>query len=172
MANELAALRVAIDTNVLLSGIVWPRWPHAVLQLALQNDFRLVIPEIVILEARRNMQRRFPDFLAEFELFLSLLDFEQIPIPSHEEVQAASTLMRHLEDVPVALSIIAAKVDHFVTSDKDFTAQHHSTRQVQESIPSIMLPAVFLRDVMNWSSEQLEAIRYRNWSDLTEPRDR
>lgn len=137
MASEPATLRVAVDTNVLLSGIAWPRWPYAVLQHVLQGDFQLIIPEIVLLEAHPNMQRRFPDFLDKFELLLSLLDFEQIPIPSREKVEAASTLMRQPEDIPVALSVIAAKVDHFVTSDKDFTAQHHSTRQVREAIPNL-----------------------------------
>jgi hypothetical protein len=29
-----------------------------------------------------------------------------------------------------------------------------------------MLPAVFLRDVLGWSSEALETIRYRRWEDL------
>lgn len=159
-------LRVAVDTNVLLSGIIWPRWPHAVLQHALQDDFQLVLPQIVIMEARRNMQRRFPNFLSEFELFLSLVNYELVPIPSSEAVRSAQNLMRQVEDVPVALSVIAAKVDYFVTSDKDFTDQHQSTQQIREAIPGILLPAVFLRDVMNWSSEQLEAVRYRTWLDL------
>ena len=75
-------------------------------------------------------------------------------------------LQRQVEDIPVALSVIAANVDYFVTLDKDFTAQHPSTQQVRSAIPGILLPAVFLRDVMQWSSEQLEAIRYRVWSDL------
>lgn len=160
-------MRVAVDTNVLLSGIIWPRWPHAVLQHALQGEFQLVLPQVVILEAHRNMQRRFPDFLREFELFLSLTDYEFVPAPSPEAVFSASTLMRQVEDIPVALSVIMAKVDYFVTSDKDFTDPHPSTQQVRAAIPNILLPAVFLRDVMQWSSEQLEAIRYRTWSDLT-----
>jgi hypothetical protein len=29
-----------------------------------------------------------------------------------------------------------------------------------------MLPAVFLRDVVGWSSEAMEAIRTRTWEDL------
>ena len=166
MENRLALLRVAVDTNVLLSGIIWPRWPNAVLQHALQGDFQLVLPEVVILEARRNMQRRFPDFLSEFELFMSLINYELVAVPSVEAVHSAQTLMRQAEDIPIALSVIAAKVDYFVTSDKDFTDQHQSTEQIRQAIPGILLPAVFLRDVMHWSSEQLETIRYRTWSDI------
>ena len=168
MESEAVLLRVAVDTNVLLSGIIWPRWPNAVLQHALHGDFRLVLPQVVILEARRNMQRRFPEYLEDFKLFLSLTDYELVPVPSLEAVHSAPALMRQAEDIPVALSVMAAKVDYFVTSDKDFTDLHPSTQQVRAAIPGILLPAVFLRDVMQWSSEQLEAIRHRTWSDLTD----
>lgn len=165
MESDQRKLRVAIDTNVLLSGIIWPRWPHAVLQHALHGDFQLVIPEIVIMEAERHLQRRFPEFHIDFEMFLALVDCERVPLPTPEEVRAASTLMRQAEDIPVALSVIAARVDYFVTLDKDFTDQHPSTQRVRDLMPSIMLPAVFLREIMSWSSEQLEAVRHRTWSD-------
>lgn len=36
-------VRIAVDTNVLLSGIIWPRWPYAILQHALQGDVELVL---------------------------------------------------------------------------------------------------------------------------------
>jgi uncharacterized protein len=165
MESEQRKLRVAIDTNVLLSGVIWPRWPHAVLQHALHGDFQLVIPEIVIMEAERHVQRRFPEFQVDFEMFLALVDCERVPLPTPEEVRSASTLMRQVEDIPVALSVIAARVDYFVTLDKDFTDQHPSTQRVRDAMPPIMLPAVFLREIMNWTSEQLEAVRNRVWSD-------
>jgi prevent-host-death family protein len=71
-----------------------------------------------------------------------------------------------VEDIPVALSVIAAKVDYFVTLDRDFTDNSPTTRQIQDVMPKIMLLVLFLRKVMNWSSQQLEAIRYRSWSDF------
>jgi predicted nucleic acid-binding protein len=166
MGSEQRIVRVAIDTNVLLSGVIWPRWPYAVLQHARRGDFQLVIPEIVLLEARRNIQNRFVAHLGDFEFFLLTIDFELVPLPSDEEVRSASRLMRQVEDIPVALSVIAAKVDYFITLDRDFTDSSPTTRQIQDVMPNIMLPAQFLRKVMNWSSEQLEAIRHRSWSDF------
>ena len=70
-------------------------------------------------------------------------------------------------DVPIALAAIAAKVDYFVTYDKDFTDKDKTTQRVREAIPGIVLPPVFLREVMGWTSEELEKIRLRNWRDLT-----
>jgi predicted nucleic acid-binding protein len=69
--------------------------------------------------------------------------------------------VRSLKDVPIALSAIRAKVSYFVTNDKDLTEDEGLKAKL-----SILLPAVFLRDVMGWTSEQLEAIRYRQWSDV------
>ena len=159
-------IRVAIDTNILLSGIIWPRWPNAVLNHALAGDFQLVLPEIVILEARRHVARDFPEFQARFERLLDALAYQQAPLPGLEAVEAAAGLVRQQEDIPVALSVIHAQVDSFVTYDRDFTDDHESTARVRAAIPGICLPPIFLRDVMSWTSAELEAIRGRTWADL------
>jgi hypothetical protein len=108
----------------------------------------------------------FPEFLAEFEFLLANLNYELAPVPTREEVAANSNLVRQLKDVPIALSIIGAHVDYFVTYDRDFTDAGETTRAVRNAIPGIVLPPVFLRDVLGWSSADLEAIRKREWSDL------
>jgi predicted nucleic acid-binding protein len=162
--------RVAIDTNILLSGLIWPRWPYEILQHALKGDLQLVIPEIVLLETRRQIRRNFPDAQAAFEQFLALVDCEIAPLPHPDDVQAATGLVRQREDIPVALSVIAARVDFFVTYDRDFTDEHATTVRVHTAIPGICLPPIFLRDIMGWTSEQLEIIRHRTWDDLNASR--
>jgi len=160
------SVRVAIDTNILLSGIIWPRWPHAILGHALAGDIQLVLPEIVLLEARRHVKQNFPEYQYQFDRVLNEIEYELTPMPSLEAVEAAGDLVRQREDIPVALSVIAANVDYFVTYDRDFTDDHPSTAQVRAAIPGIRLPPIFLRDVMGWTSEELEAIRGRTWADM------
>lgn len=159
-------MRVAVDANILIAGTVWPRWPYEVLRHAERGEFTLVLSPIVVREAHRHISRRFSEFTEVFEEFLSLLDFEEAPIPSKEEVDSNQNLVRQKEDIPVALSVAAANVDYFVTYDRDFTDEDETTEAVQQLLPGIILPPVFLRDVMAWSSDELEAIRHRNWSDL------
>lgn len=89
-------------------------------------------------------------------------------LPTAEEVSTNADLVRQKEDVPIALSVQMAGVDYFVTYDRDFTDPGETTAKVRRAIAGIMLPPVFLQDVMGWTSEQLEAIRHRNWSDLEE----
>lgn len=160
------SVRVAIDTNILLSGVIWPRWPYAVLSHALAGDIRLVLPEMVILEARRHIEQNFSEYQERFERVLKDLAYELAPLPSLEAVDEATDLVRQREDIPVALSVIAANVDYFVTYDRDFTDDHESTARVRAAIPGICLPPVFLRDVMGWTSEELEVIRGCTWADL------
>ncbi|MFP3897233.1 MAG: hypothetical protein ACLFV5_10430 [Anaerolineales bacterium] len=162
------ALRVALDANVLIAGTAFPRWPYEVLRHAAKGDYVLVLSPIVIREARRRIAERFPGYEGQFQDFLDLVDYEEAPLPDEEEVARNRDLVRQKEDVPVALSVIAAEVDYFVTYDRDFTDEDKTTEKVHAAIPGILLPPVFLRDVMGWTSEELEEIRGRNWRDLEE----
>jgi predicted nucleic acid-binding protein len=158
--------RVAVDANVLIAGIIFPRWPYEVLQHALKGDFTLVLSPLVIREARRRIALQFPGFEQAFEQFLQATGYEEAPIPSAEEIAQNPHLVRDEKDIPVALSVIKASVDYFVTCDKDFTDKDETTREVRAAIPGIMLPPVFLREVMNWTSDELEQIRHRTWADF------
>ncbi len=162
-------LRVAIDANVLISGIGWPRWQHEVLLHAVKGDYILVLSPIVLMEARRRIAVSFPDLTERFETILARIDYELAPVPAPEEVAANAGLMRHINDVPVALSVIAAQPDFFLTYDKDFTDENETTWAVRQAIPGIMLPPVFLRDYMGWTSEELEQVRKRDWNDFSDP---
>lgn len=162
--------RVMLDVNVLIAGIIWPRWQHAILQHAVKDDFRLVLTPLVVEAARRHIAELNPSQLPRFEQFLADCDVELVGDPSREEVYDNLNLVRDRADVPIALAAIRADVDYFVTYDRDFTDEDETTEKVREAIPGIMLPPVFLRDVMGWSSEELESIRQRNWEDVQNDR--
>lgn len=160
--------RVALDANVLIAGIVFPRWPYEVVQHSIKGDYTMILSPIVIREARRRIQVRFPDYEQAFDTLLTLVDYEAAPAPSKAEVRENQDLVRQQKDVPVALSVIAADVDYFVTYDRDFAGEDETTARIRQALSGIMLPPVFLRDVMGWTSEELEAIRHREWSDFDE----
>lgn len=159
-------LRVAVDANVLIAGFGWPRWPYEVLRHAERGDFTLVLSPLVIDEARRRLEKHLPTAVDDFALFLASVAYVEAPVATQAEVDANADLVRQKKDVPIALSVQAAHVDYFVTYDRDFTDPGATTWKVRKAIPGIMLPPVFLRDVMGWTSEELEAIRNREWSDL------
>lgn len=161
MAVPTARLRVMVDANVLVAGTGWPRWPYTLLQHALAGDFQLVLTPYVIDEARRNLQRIEPAALPDFEDFLYLSNYEEIANPPLEMVAAHQELVRDANDIPVALAAITAGVDCLISIDKDLTESEELKKHI-----SVLLPAVFLRDHMGWTSEELEVIRHRKWSDM------
>ncbi len=70
-----------------------------------------------------------------------------------------------MSDVPIALAAINAQVDYLVSEDKDLTVQDESTSELRQRL-KVMLSGTFLRQVMAWTSEELELIRHRKWSDM------
>ncbi|MBN1669055.1 MAG: PIN domain-containing protein, partial [Anaerolineales bacterium] len=161
-------LRVMVDANILIAGSVWPRWPYEVLQHALRGDFRLVLCEYVIQQARRRIQARFPVYVEPFDGLLEACRYEWVADPSREQVAQHHDLVRDLTDVPVALAAINARVDYLVSEDKDLTVRDETTAKLHQSL-SVMVSGAFLREVMGWSSEALEEVRRRTWRDIQSP---
>lgn len=167
MPNSPNKVRAFTDANVLFAGIAFPRWPREVLRHAVSGDFKLVLCPLVIEEARRNLQKRYPEYLGRFEDFLEVVDYELVSDPTSEEIEANQNLVRDLSDVAIALSAIAARVNYLISADKDLTTQDETTEELRRHI-KVLLSGTFLREVMGWTSEELESIRNRKWSDLPE----
>ena len=156
-------LRVGLDANVLIAGILLPRWPHEVMRAALGDFFDLVLPAQVIVEASRHLTH--PSETAALRFFLEGSRHEAVAMPTVTEVQQNLDLVRSEKDVPIALALLAHDVDIFVSSDRDFTEPTATAPRFRSRI-RVLLPAIFLRDVLGWSSEALEEIRNRTWADL------
>ena len=165
MAEPKKPLRVMADANILVAGILFPRWFHEFLRHALKGDFQLVLSPQVIREARTRMARGTVAQQQALEQFLADCDYEEVPDPSPEEVKRNLHLVRDPKDVPIAPAAINAGVDYLVTNDKDLTAQDETTVALRHKIQP-MIVGQFLGDVMGWDSEDLERLRKRNWSDL------
>lgn len=162
-----ARLRVAVDANILIAGIRLPRWPYEVMRAAIHGAFDLVLPKQVLTEAERHLSH--PDQLTALRVFLTGATYEQLPMLDRWRVIENLDLVRGAKDVPIALSLLGGGVDLFVTNDRDFTDLGATAVRFRQRL-QIMLAAVFLRDVLGWSSEALESIRFREWRDIA-PKD-
>lgn len=165
MADQPKKTSVFVDANILLSGNAFPRWPYEVLKHAVNEDYRLTICPLVIKQAYEHMREIFPQHLPRLEKFLREVDYELVPDPTQEEIDSNSNLVRDLSDVAIALSAIAAKVDYLVSEDKDLSTQDESTAELRRHV-KVLISGTFLREVMGWTSEDLEKIRHRKWDDV------
>lgn len=153
-------IRVMLDTSVLLSGVVWPRWPHEVLQHAVEGDYRLVLTPFLLAEARRKFQEIFPTFATKFEETLASIPYEIASDPTTTDLRTNIGLIRDINDLPIALAAIQSGVDYFVSEDRDFTDHNQTTAMLHKQL-TVMLSGTFLRSVMGWSSDELEQVRGR-----------
>ncbi len=160
--------RVFLDANIIIRGITLPRFPYEVLRHAAQGQFIPVFSPTVLDSARRYISELFPDHKESLELLLSLLEYELVSDPSTQEIEAHPSLVRDAKDIPVVLAAIQAKVDYLVSTDTDLTDAHETTSELRQLVTPLRVGS-FLREVMGWSSKDLEVIERRQWSDLEHP---
>jgi len=157
--------RVFLDSNVVISGLVFPRWPYEIIKYGEAQEIKIVLCSLIIKEVQARIAVTFPSYLDRFHRFISASSYEITAIPSKNKLKKYSDLVRDKKDIPIALSAIKAKVDYLVSNDKDFTAQDQTTKQLRKYIQPLQ-PGTFLKEVMGWTSEELESIRHRTWRDL------
>ena len=110
---------VLIDTNILVSGLVFRRGnEHKLLQLVEDGALSLVLPDYVVAEAKRVLAAKFPGYEGLLDVFLAHIESR---IVSGEEIRllvsAASLKVRDDKDAVVLASVLAADPDYFVTGD-------------------------------------------------------
>jgi len=111
--------RLFLDTNVLISGLLFPGNEALLLELADRGLVKLVISQEVIGEAGNAFQEKWPARLHVLQTFLSDVEYELAPMPTRADVEASAQLVRDPKDAPILAGIILAKPDFAITGDKD-----------------------------------------------------
>jgi predicted nucleic acid-binding protein len=118
------AVRVFIDSNVILSGLLSDRGAPRVL-LDLLN---LGLPFLKgltgrynIIEIERNLKNKLPACIPVYKEYFPKLNLEIIPLPIMEEIKKYPGATA-AKDIPVLVSALDGKADFLVTGDKkDFS---------------------------------------------------
>lgn len=112
--------RVFVDTNVLISGLLFRKGNEAVLlELADQGLVELVLSAHVVMEAREVFAGKFAERTQVLEEFLSGAKYRIAAEPTPAELEAAAKLVRDTNDAAILASIIESKPDVALTGDKD-----------------------------------------------------
>ena len=114
-------MRVMLDTNVIVSAILFPESKLAKSTLEVSDRHKLVICDRVIDELRDVMQRKFPDKVFFCEQFLRKLDFELTLTPAYIDEDIYPKI-RDKKDYPILAAAVIADVDVFISGDSDFSA--------------------------------------------------
>ena len=130
-------MRVMLDTNVLISAIIF-RSPtlSGVVEIASRPGNRLLLPTFVLDESREVVSRKWPGRRAAFERFVSALSFDVVTTP--QDSSEDLPYIRDPDDYPVLLSALTGCANVLVTGDKDFGG-------VEVPDLAIMTPAEFVK---------------------------
>jgi putative PIN family toxin of toxin-antitoxin system len=128
-------MRIMLDTNVLISSIIFKSKIMNEMIAAILKDHRLVLSSFVIEELKTVVQRKFEGRAAELDHFLTVLPFEYVYTP--DEMDEDLFEIRDEMDYPVLYSAIVEDVDILITGDKDFS-------DIDIEKPEILTPNEFI----------------------------
>ena len=108
-------MRVVIDTNILISALLFPSSVPARALLRAVSEDELVLCDQNIAELREVLRRKAPARLPAAEALLAELSYELIPA-----VVNTQKTIRDEKDQPILNAAVLYEVDAVVTGDKDF----------------------------------------------------
>ncbi len=128
-------MRVMLDTNVLLSVLLFPGERMDRMMGYIFENHRLVLSSFVLDELTYVVERKFPARAKAVDALLAGMSYELVYTP--HEMDESLFEIRDPKDYPVLYTAIAEGVDVLITGDKDFA-------EVEIDHPEIMTPGGFI----------------------------
>ncbi len=129
-------MRIMLDTNVLISAILFRSENLSRLIEKVVEDYTLVLSTYVVEELKSVVERKFPSKMKAIEKFLTALSYELVYSPeSYDDTPLFE--IRDEKDYMVLHTAILADVDILITGDKDF-------KDIEIERPEIVAPKEFL----------------------------
>lgn len=151
------AVRVFLDSNVILSGLLSDKGaPRTILDiLSLKFRFLIGITGLYnIIEIERNLTKKLPAAIPIYKEYIPKLNLEIVPLPLPEEVKRFSG-HTSAKDVPVLASAFKGKADFLVTGDKkDFASLIKKGRYPFKIVTPAEFLDMIIPDVVQHLTEQ------------------
>jgi len=128
-------MRVMLDTNVIISALLFPSERMNRLFETIVIEHTMVISSYVIDELHAVVERKFPQKVVAVERFLAGMSYELVYTPKH--ISRSFVSIRDVKDYPVIHTAIVEAVDILITGDRDF-------EDLDIERPEIMTPNAFL----------------------------
>ena len=108
--------RIVIDTNVIISGIVFGGKPRQILDLLAEQSVIVIVAEEILTELRRKMFSKFPEFIEDLNKVELLLKRDTVLIKLGA---IYINISRDTDDNKFIEAAILGKCSFIVTGDKD-----------------------------------------------------
>lgn len=128
-------MRIMLDTNVLISMLLFPSNRLNQMISTIWNNHQLVLSSYVVDELKAVTARKFPLKISVIDQLLAQMNFELIYTPSVMEIGLFE--IRDMKDYPVLYTAIIDGIDILITGDKDFS-------DIEIDKPEILTPNEFV----------------------------
>jgi putative PIN family toxin of toxin-antitoxin system len=112
-------MKIFIDTNVLISAVLFPQGKVASVFLHLIENHNIVISSYSLKEFEIVFERKFASKVECLRTFIGSLSFELFKTPENIDPDKYPQI-RDINDLPILVSAILSDSDILLTGDKDF----------------------------------------------------
>lgn len=128
-------MRIMLDTNVLISSLVFPNEKMSMIVLYVLQRHRLILSRYILDELKRIVIEKFPSKIKDLEVFLYKMKYEL----AENEDSFSFIFIRDPNDLPILVSAMNGDVDILISGDKDFLV-------LDLKRPRIMSPSAFFEE--------------------------
>jgi putative PIN family toxin of toxin-antitoxin system len=108
-------LRILVDTNILISALLYPQGSPSRALLHAAENHELFLSDYNISELHHVVKKKFPHMMADIDVLLAKLSFELVVAPISPE-----KLISDPKDAPVLNAALVADIDIIISGDKHF----------------------------------------------------
>ncbi len=131
--------KIFIDTNILISAIVFDKKELELLIQCTSEGDKIYISEHIMEEATRVFMKKFPEYIEIFEKFIEISDMEIINKKLYEKKIKKFDDIRDQYDAHVIACAEASKCKFIITGDKDILDYRHKTIKIMRSADYLTL---------------------------------
>lgn len=128
-------MRVMLDTNVLISVLLFLGTRMNSMMECIFTKHQLVLSSYVVDELKSVVKRKFPKRELAINKLLMMMSFEYVYTPN--EIERGLFAIRDIKDYPVLYTAMIEDIDILITVDKDF-----SDTDIEK--PEILSPTEFM----------------------------
>lgn len=128
-------MRVFVDTNIVISAILFPNGKVAQVFSHLLEKHTVIISSYTRKECEEVFEKKFPFKKELLDIFFDGINFEAFKSPQKID-QNKYPKIRDVKDLPVLVSAILSDSDIMITGDKDF-------EEIKIDKPLIFTPAQY-----------------------------
>lgn len=128
-------MRIMLDTNVLISMLLFPGPSMNAMMEIIFTEHKLILSSFVLNEMKDIVRRKFPLKIRAVDKLLLKMNYDIANTP--EKMNETLFSIRDSKDYPVLYTAIIEDVDVLITGDKDFA-------DIEIERPEILTPRDFM----------------------------